>query len=135
MIMLHNSWTPNEFKVMSKEEFLYCNCTLSNILSSTLGIMCYKVNDFNLIKIKNIAQRVNEINDKVVCCEDRETLYKEFYAYSNRLSIYTAYYLLKTFRSLMMLFACRFIESEYQQSVKKVKLIRDFKRKANNAKK
>ena len=120
---------------MSKEEFLYCNCTLSNILSSALGIMCYKVNDFSLIKIKNIARRVDEINDKVVYCEDREKLYKEFYAYSNRFFIYTVYYSLKTFRSLMMLFDCRFIESEYQQSVMKVKLIRDFKRKANNAKK
>lgn len=38
MIMLHNSWTPKFFKDMSEEEFLHCDCTLSNILCEILNI-------------------------------------------------------------------------------------------------
>lgn len=37
-IMLHNSWTPSEFKNMSEQEFLEYDCTLSNILSEVLDI-------------------------------------------------------------------------------------------------
>lgn len=32
MLMLHNSWTPNSYKILSKESVLKENCTLSNIL-------------------------------------------------------------------------------------------------------
>ena len=37
IIMLHNSWTPNEYKKMSKEEFLKQNNTLSKILLKLNG--------------------------------------------------------------------------------------------------
>ncbi len=36
IILLHNSWTPKEFKLMSKEEFLKINNTLANILQKIL---------------------------------------------------------------------------------------------------
>lgn len=36
LLMLHNSWTPQEYKNLSKEEVLKNNCTLSNILRSVL---------------------------------------------------------------------------------------------------
>lgn len=36
IILLHNSWTPKEFKLMSKEEFLKTNNTLANILQKIL---------------------------------------------------------------------------------------------------
>ncbi|WP_086239066.1 glycosyltransferase family 32 protein [Campylobacter devanensis] len=36
IILLHNSWTPLEFKNMSKNDFLQTNCTLSNILRYAL---------------------------------------------------------------------------------------------------
>ena len=36
MLMLHNSWTPDWYKDLSKEEVLSANCTLSNILKEVL---------------------------------------------------------------------------------------------------
>lgn len=36
IILLHNSWTPEKYKKMSKEEFLNQNTTLSNILKTIL---------------------------------------------------------------------------------------------------
>ncbi len=36
LFLLHNSWTPKEFKLMSKEEFLKINNTLANILQKIL---------------------------------------------------------------------------------------------------
>lgn len=36
IIMLHNSWTPVEYKNMSEEEFLKTGCTLANILVEVL---------------------------------------------------------------------------------------------------
>ena len=36
IILLHNSWTPKEFKDMSEEEFINQNCTLSKILNRVL---------------------------------------------------------------------------------------------------
>ncbi len=37
IVLLHNSWTPNKYKEMSKEEFLSQNNTLSNILKTILA--------------------------------------------------------------------------------------------------
>jgi hypothetical protein len=37
IILLHNSWTPEKYKKMSKEEFLNQNNTLSNILKTILA--------------------------------------------------------------------------------------------------
>jgi hypothetical protein len=39
IIYLHNSWTPIEYKLMSKEEFLKQDITLSKILKCTLDIL------------------------------------------------------------------------------------------------
>ena len=36
VICLHNSWTPKEYKQMSKEEFLNQNCTLTKIIKDIL---------------------------------------------------------------------------------------------------
>ena len=36
MLMLHNSWTPNDYKMLSEEEVLKRDCTLSNILREVL---------------------------------------------------------------------------------------------------
>lgn len=38
MILLHNSWTPKIFKDFSPEEFLRCDCTLTNVLAEALDI-------------------------------------------------------------------------------------------------
>ncbi len=38
MLILHNSWVPPVFKNFSKEEFLRCNSTMSNILMATLDM-------------------------------------------------------------------------------------------------
>lgn len=38
MLLLHNSWTPIEYKMFSLEEFLRCDCTMTNILTEILGI-------------------------------------------------------------------------------------------------
>jgi hypothetical protein len=37
MLMLHNSWTPDWYKSMTKTDLLSNNCTLSNILRSALN--------------------------------------------------------------------------------------------------
>lgn len=37
MLMLHNSWTPDWYKSMTKTDLLSNNCTLSNILRSTIN--------------------------------------------------------------------------------------------------
>lgn len=36
LIMLHNSWTPVEYKSLSEEEFMKTGCTLANILTEVL---------------------------------------------------------------------------------------------------
>lgn len=36
MLMLHNSWTPNWYKLLSKEQILDNTCTMSNILREVL---------------------------------------------------------------------------------------------------
>ena len=38
LILLHNSWTPPEFKQLSPDEFFYYDCTLVNILAEALEI-------------------------------------------------------------------------------------------------
>lgn len=37
IIYLHNSWTPDNFKKMSREDFLQSNCTMSNLLKKILN--------------------------------------------------------------------------------------------------
>lgn len=36
LLLLHNSWTPREFRDFSPETFLRCNCTMTNILAEVL---------------------------------------------------------------------------------------------------
>ena len=38
MLLLHNSWTPDAFKNLSPEEFLRCDCTMTNVLAEALEI-------------------------------------------------------------------------------------------------
>lgn len=138
IVMLHNSWTPSEFKSMTKEEFLSCDCTLSNILSSALCLSVYKVNNYNKIQLKNLANKFDmltrsvELSDKIKS-ERNAQLYDEIYAYSNRFSIYSSYYFVKTIRQVVCYFFPEFLRDRYLLNLKKVKLIRDFKRRISRA--
>ena len=38
MLMLHNSWTPQIVKLMSEDELMHFDCTLSNVLFEALEI-------------------------------------------------------------------------------------------------
>lgn len=38
LLLLHNSWTPREYKNFSLEEFLRCDCTMTNVLAEALEI-------------------------------------------------------------------------------------------------
>ena len=38
MILLHNSWTPPEFKQVPPDKFFYYDCTMVNVLAEALGI-------------------------------------------------------------------------------------------------
>lgn len=38
ILLLHNSWTPSVYREMSRDEFLRCDCTMTNILCEALEI-------------------------------------------------------------------------------------------------
>ena len=38
MLLLHNSWTPQQFKDISPDEFFYLDCTMVNVLADALDI-------------------------------------------------------------------------------------------------
>ena len=75
IILLHNSWTPKEYKTMPKEEFLQTNCTLANILSYAL----YKEESYfmvNFQKILKIEENLQKLKNELEIYELRD-LYKQ----------------------------------------------------------
>lgn len=54
MILLHNSWTPSEFKQIPPDKFFYVDCTMVNVLAEALGI--------NLPPPQQISYRSSKVN-------------------------------------------------------------------------
>ena len=56
LLLLHNSWTPADFKKFSPQEVLNCDCTMSNILMEALNITPPPYKSFTLCRY---AQKIN----------------------------------------------------------------------------
>jgi len=50
MMLLHNSWTPDFFKKLDRDEFLKIDCTMSNVLCEILELDRSHIKQFVRIK-------------------------------------------------------------------------------------